>query len=176
MASQKKRPCGYCRGHAHCRYDPRLLATAILFAVICLAAAAIAVGAELTPRPNLYRISSVSVYDGDTLTADIHLGFGVALAQEKVRLLGFDAWEITRARRTVGDISEGELAKGKKARDALLELLGHGTAYLVPEGRGRDPYGRILARLVIVNDAGHVTDIAEQMIRDGHARTGALQP
>jgi endonuclease YncB( thermonuclease family) len=117
---------------------------------------------------NHYLLSSVSVYDGDTITADVHLGFSVVLHDQRVRLMGFDAWELTRARRTV-EITDEELVKGRKARDALQELLGGGAAYLVPEARGKDPYGRLLGRL-IVGTADGPLDVAEQMRRDGHDR------
>lgn len=128
--------------------------------------------AAAEPTPNRYLITSVTAHDGDTLKCDIHLGLGVVLADQSIRLLGFDAWEISRVRRTV-EIDEAELAKGIAARDYLLELLAHGTPYLTPEGRGRDPYGRVLARLTILTDRGQPIDVAEQMIRRGHDRTQA---
>lgn len=41
-----------------------------------------------------YRALVKSIYDGDTLRADIDLGFGVILADQSLRLLGIDTPEI----------------------------------------------------------------------------------
>lgn len=41
-----------------------------------------------------YKAQVVSVYDGDTLTVDIDLGFEVWLRKQKIRLAGIDTPEI----------------------------------------------------------------------------------
>jgi endonuclease YncB( thermonuclease family) len=140
----------------------------VILLLVFLAIAGGAFGQQLGIPSNHYLLSSVSVYDGDTITCDVHLGLDVVLHDQRVRLAGFDAWELTRARRTV-NVTEEEIAKGEKARDYLQELLGAGAAYLVPEVRGKDPYGRLLGRLVVGTEEGPL-DVAEQMRRDGHDR------
>jgi hypothetical protein len=136
--------------------------------LIFLAIAGGAFGQQPGIPSNHYLLSSISVYDGDTITADVHLGLDVVLHDQRVRLTGFDAWELTRARRTV-EITDEELVKGRKARDALQELLGAGAAYLVPEARGKDPYGRLLGRLIVGTSDGPL-DVAKQMRMAGHDR------
>ena len=139
-------------------------------AILLLVFLAIAGGAFAQPGipSNHYLLTSVSVYDGDTVTADVHLGLDVVLRGQRIRLAGLDAWEITRARRTV-EITDEELVKGQQARDGLRELLGAGAAYLVPEARGKDPYGRLLGRLVVGTERGPI-DVAQQMRFRGHDR------
>ena len=46
-----------------------------------------------------YRAHIIKVYDGDTVTADIDLGFNVILKKQKLRLIGIDAPEIRGAER-----------------------------------------------------------------------------
>ena len=56
-----------------------------------------------------YKALVTKVYDGDTITVDIDLGFGVCLKGQKIRLLGIDTPEIR------GD----EREEGLKSRAAL---------------------------------------------------------
>ena len=56
-----------------------------------------------------YKALVTKVYDGDTITVDIDLGFGVCRKGQKIRLLGIDTPEIR------GD----EREEGLKSRDAL---------------------------------------------------------
>ena len=60
-----------------------------------------------------YRAKIVSVYDGDTCRADIDLGMGIWVRNEKLRLLRINAPEMR------GD----EKAAGKVSRDFLRELV-----------------------------------------------------
>jgi len=41
-----------------------------------------------------YKAHITKVYDGDTVTADIHLGFNMVMRKQKLRLLGIDTPEI----------------------------------------------------------------------------------
>ena len=60
-----------------------------------------------------YRALVTRVYDGDTITADIDLGFGVLLTKQKLRLNSVKAPEIRGKNRAAGLIS----------RDALREKI-----------------------------------------------------
>ena len=126
-----------------------------------------------TPRPaaNLYSLSNVTVYDGDTLVdCDIDLGFNVTLRQQDVRLLGFDAAEVSRVRRGIV-ITEAEIALGKQARDELREMLVDGQPYLAPPPHGdkADPFGRQHGYLyVLIGDEW--IDVAEWAKERGFAR------
>jgi micrococcal nuclease len=101
-----------------------------------------------------------SVYDGDTVTATIQLGFDVALKQP-LRLLGIDCPELK-----TGDFkAQGKAAKEwliAKVKDQKLVIRTHKC-----HGNGaKDKYGRILAELYVV---GEVVSINQQMIDAEHA-------
>ncbi len=84
---------------------------------------------------------SIIVLDGDTFRSDLHLGFDVVLHDQTVRIHNFDAWEVSRKRRTV-TIDNAELEKGEKAKQALAAMLHSAKRVEVVESGERDPYGR----------------------------------
>ena len=49
-----------------------------------------------------YCAKVVSVYDGDTITVDIDLGFGIVLKKQKLRLLGINTPEVRGAEKILG--------------------------------------------------------------------------
>lgn len=61
-----------------------------------------------------YKAKIISVYDGDTCTAEIDLGFNITLT-EKLRLHGIDAPEVRGSERRKGLISRDRL------RDKILD-------------------------------------------------------
>jgi endonuclease YncB( thermonuclease family) len=137
-----------------------------------LAPPKVSLGVEVVTLRTCEVLHNTRVIDGDTIQADICLGAGVYIENETIRLVGFDAWEATKRRRSV-DVTDDEVAKGEKAKDALDSLIGNGgTRILACEGR--DVYGRILGRLFVVQDDGTIVDIAARMIAGGHDRDGIL--
>lgn len=84
-----------------------------------------------------YRATITEVYDADTVTADIDLGFSFVHTDQKFRLYGIDAPEVR------GDEREA----GLEARDALRDrILGQEvTICSIKDGKGK--YGRYLARI-----------------------------
>lgn len=96
---------------------------------------------------NLYLLQNVSIYDGDTLTADISVGLDVVIKERTIRLKDFDAPEITRIRRTV-DISDKELEVGKQAKEFVTALASK-HLFAISETLGlkesKDPYGRLVS-------------------------------
>jgi endonuclease YncB( thermonuclease family) len=114
------------------------------------------------------------LHDGDTITrGSIDLGWGRRLSigpgQEAagIRAFGYDAWEITKTRRTV-DVTPEEIAKGIAARDDLAALLKTGWLYAEDSG-GRDPYGRLSA-VLWVKQGGQWIYLAKWMDDRGHLR------
>lgn len=98
-----------------------------------------------------FRIELVNckVVDADTITADCILGFDVVLLKQTIRCSDFDAYESSRARRTVGTITAEELAKGREAKAELIKLIAESkTVWVMPQKR-RDAYGRRLGRVFI---------------------------
>lgn len=92
------------------------------------------------------------VYDGDTITVDIDLGFGIS-KEDKIRLARIDAPEVRGVERPEGIVS----------RDALRELIDGKTIRFEDHGRGK--YGRIIGE-VYVDDTVNVSD---WLVRNGYA-------
>ena len=90
-----------------------------------------------------YRCKIVNVYDGDTATVDIDLGFKSWRHSEKVRIGGIDTPEIrTRNKR--------EKVFGYLARARMRELLPDGSIQILRTYSPKpDKYGRILGNFVI---------------------------
>lgn len=85
-----------------------------------------------------YRANVVDVYDGDTMTVDIDLGFSMSLKKLKVRLTGIDTAEMKS--------KDPELKKkATAARDWLREQCLGKQVFL--ESAGLDKYGRWLGKV-----------------------------
>jgi micrococcal nuclease len=89
----------------------------------------------------------IEVIDGDT----------VRWMGERVRLMGFDAPELHRAK------CDAERELGLRAADRMRGLAGRPGAHLVFSGK-REKYGRELAQLITGGE-----DAAQIMIREGLA-------
>lgn len=80
-----------------------------------------------------YRAIVTKIYDGDTITVDIDLGFGVWLKKQSIRLAKVEAAEIRGEERELG----------LKVRDTLREWLPLGSeVYLVTDKDKSGKYGR----------------------------------
>ncbi len=82
-----------------------------------------------------YRARVVKVYDGDTITVDIDLGFKVSLAKEKIRLCRINTPEVRGASKI----------EGKKSRDWLRKKILDKEVILVTKKDKKGKYGRWLA-------------------------------
>jgi micrococcal nuclease len=118
--------------------------------------------------PYIYRIRSVhKVVDGDTIDADIDLGFSISLTK-RVRLAGID----TPESRTT-DANEKKL--GLESKEWLKKKLEGQTDIVVktelPDST--EKYGRILGYLFIgdeeVSAVNRRKSINEMMIEEGYA-------
>ena len=82
-----------------------------------------------------YRALCVKVYDGDTITCDIDLGFYITLRKQTIRLLSIDTPEIRGDERPEGLIAKDWLAEQILNKEVVLHTL--------KDKRGK--YGRWLA-------------------------------
>lgn len=93
-----------------------------------------------------YRGEVVKVYDGDTITVDIDLGFHVFMKKEKIRLYRINTPEVRGDEREQGLIS----------RDWLREKILNKEVEIVTKKDKKGKYGRWLADIwidgVCVND------------------------
>jgi micrococcal nuclease len=111
--------------------------------------------------PYIYRVKKViKVVDGDTIDADIDLGFDISLTK-RVRLSGVD----TPESRTT-DLKEKKL--GLESKEWLKHKLEFAKDVLIktelPDST--EKYGRILGNLYINNEA---LSLNQQMIDEGYA-------
>lgn len=103
-----------------------------------------------------YTITSIiKVVDGDTLDAEIDLGFGVYV-KRRIRLFGIDAPE-TRTRDKL------EKAKGKEAKKFLEECLASTQEPIFLKSYDLDKYGRVLGEIIVDG-----TSVSKTMIAEGH--------
>ena len=103
-----------------------------------------------------YEAKVTRVVDGDTVHADINLGFNVVLRDVSLRLLGINAPEMK---------SETQ-EEGKKSRLRLEELVLGKTVVLKTHKDKREKYGRLLAEIW----DGDV-DINKKLVAEGFAKT-----
>ena len=111
--------------------------------------------------PYIYRIKSVTkVVDGDTIDADIDLGFDISLSK-RIRLAGID----TPESRTT---NIKEKAMGLESKEWLKKALEGAKDILIktelPDST--EKYGRIIGHLFI---NGQETSLNNQMITEGYA-------
>ena len=84
-----------------------------------------------------YKARCTSVYDGDSVTLDIDLGFNIVMHNQKIRLLGINTPEVRGSDRLDGLIS----------RDRLRELI-EGKDIIMASHRDKSgKYGRWLATI-----------------------------
>ena len=107
-----------------------------------------------------YRILVRRVIDGDTIVADIDLGFGVWIT-DRLRLASIDAPEL-----------HGKtLARGLQAKQYLSDVLNAQEAIFAQTFKDkRCKYGRMLATLFGL-DGLNINDL---LIKHGHARRVAM--
>ena len=114
-----------------------------------------------TKDPYIYRIRSVhKVVDGDTIDADIDLGFDISLTK-RIRLAGIDTPESRTS-----DAYEKKL--GLQAKEWLKHKLENAKDIIIktelPDST--EKYGRIIGHLFI---NGEETSLNNQMISEGYA-------
>lgn len=103
-----------------------------------------------------YHAIVASIYDGDTIRADIDLGFGTWVKSAKLRLAGIDTPEIRGSERPAG------LA----ARQFVSDRIPVGSEIIISTDKDRTgKYGRYIA--TIFYDGGQ--NLNEQLVKSGHA-------
>lgn len=106
-----------------------------------------------------YKAKILSVYDGDTCTADIQLGFYVIAHKVKLRLYGINTPEIR------GGTAETKKA-GITARDWLREQILDKEVVIKSFGKGK--YGRWLVEIYLEEDG---VSLNQQLIDKGFAQS-----
>jgi micrococcal nuclease len=120
----------------------------------------------------LYEYSAriTRVIDGDTVVADVDLGFSVQI-RETFRLYGINAPEI-RGR----DLTPADRKKGKESTEHLEHLIKlHSPICMHTIRDRRGKYGRYLAILYGKDMDGIRLDLNQQMVEDGQAVKGVKE-
>lgn len=107
----------------------------------------------------VYKARVVAVYDADTITVDVDLGFHSWLKKVKVRLYGIDAPEVRGVERPEGLRSRDWLREEILNKEVILQTYKDGT--------GKGKYGRWLADLFRVE--GDPVSINQELINNGLA-------
>lgn len=105
-----------------------------------------------------YEVDCTAVYDGDTITGDILLGFGSVTQGQKFRLYGIDTPEVRGEERERGLISRDWL------RDKILGERIWIRSYRDKKGK----YGRWLAEVFLMQD-GELVNLNLEMVNLGLA-------
>ena len=121
-----------------------------------------------------YKVKITRVVDGDTVDAEVDLGFDTFI-KDRIRLMGIDTPE-SRTR------NKKEKALGLAAKAYLKELLkkNKGNIILRTSKEGKGKFGRILGTLLIYNgitsvnqmviDDCYADSVNQMLIDEGHAR------
>jgi len=106
-----------------------------------------------------YKAIISRVYDGDTCTADVDLGFKFYHKGIKLRLKDINTPEL-----------RGEsLVEARKSRDYLKELVLDKEIIIVTDKDSRGKYGRYIATLWLRDSDGKYININKLMVEKGFA-------
>ena len=108
-----------------------------------------------------YKAKVISVYDGDTITCLLDLGFNIHV-KEKFRLYGIDTPEIRTK-----DLNEKK--EGYRAKNRLVELIDNKEIYIKVLKKGK--FGRWVSKIYLTeNDCLEDNTINQQLIDEGLAK------
>lgn len=117
--------------------------------------------AECPSGPYVYNADIVSIYDADTVTVDIDLGFHTWRKGEKLRLARIDAPEVRGKSRTSGLVSRDWLRGKILGKRILIKSVKN-------KGRWRGKFSRYLAEIYI-KQKGECTNLNDELVRLGLA-------
>ncbi len=106
-----------------------------------------------------YKANVVSVYDGDTIHADIDLGLYSWRKKEKIRLARINAPELRGAEKEKGHAARDYLRSRILGKDILLETI--------KDRRGK--WGRFLGDIWL-NEKGTWVNVNDEMVEKGFAK------
>jgi len=108
-----------------------------------------------------YKAIVRKIYDADTITVDIDLGFGTWLKNQQIRLYGINAPEVR---------GESKVA-GFAARDILIKWIPIGSEIIIRTHKDdKEKYGRWLGEIFVPDIATkELASINEQLVGGGYA-------
>ena len=107
-----------------------------------------------------YKATVTKVYDGDTITVDFDLGFGILIRKQKIRLYGINTPEVRGPEKPEGIIS----------RDALRERILGKVVTIKTFRDKKGKYGRWLGEVFVEEQ-----NINQWLISEGYAKEYLLK-
>ena len=120
----------------------------------------------------VYQLSNIRVIDGDTIDADIDLGFRITV-RKRIRLYGIDAPE-TRLQSKIKNLEDRKKEKslGLSAKARLREICSTNSVFLESVSIGK--YGRVVGTIYYLEDDIGIQEdfvsINDLLITEGYAR------
>jgi micrococcal nuclease len=105
-----------------------------------------------------YRAKVIEVYDGDTITVELDLGFKIK-KEEKIRLAGINTPEVKGEERELGLISRDRLRELILGKDVVI------TTFKDKKGK----YGRYLGDITYTDEDGNVYFVNDWLVEEGLA-------
>ena len=102
-----------------------------------------------------YKATVTKVYDGDTITVDFDLGFGILIRKQKIGLLGINTPEVRGPEKPQGIIS----------RDALRQRILGKVVTIKTSKDKKGKYGRWLGEVFVEEE-----NINQWLITEGFAK------
>ena len=102
-----------------------------------------------------YKATVTKVYDGDTITVDFDLGFGILIRKQKIRLLGINTPELRGPEKPQGIIS----------RDALRQRILGKVVTIKTSKDKKGKYGRWLGEVFVEDE-----NINKWLLKEGYAK------
>jgi micrococcal nuclease len=99
-----------------------------------------------------YRAYVMKIYDGDTLTVRVDLGFNI-FTEQKLRLARINAWEVRGTERPAGLIARDWLRSKILGKEVEVETTKTGK------------YGRYIAEVML-----HGSNISDSLVANNHAK------
>lgn len=106
-----------------------------------------------------YKAKVVGVYDGDSVTLDIDLGFKIWMRNQKVRLYGIDTPEIRGEERPDGLVAKDRLKELILDKEVMI------TSYRDKSGK----YGRWLVTIFLKDQSNTWENINQLLLAEGLA-------
>lgn len=119
----------------------------------------------------VYQLDNIRVIDGDTIDADIDLGFRITV-RKRIRLYGINTPEI-RLQSKIKNLEDRKKQKnlGLSAKARLSEICSKNSIYLESVKIGK--YGRVVGNLYFIEDDMGIEEdfvsINDLLITEGHA-------
>jgi len=102
-----------------------------------------------------YKAKVTKVYDGDTITVDFDLGFGILIRKQKIRLLGINTPEVRGPEKPQGIISRNALRQRILGKEVIIKTS--------KDKKGK--YGRWLGEVFVEDE-----NINQWLITEGYAK------